>query len=140
MIRSSPSKLIRNNVDIAATPISLRRSMSGVAHVCNDSSKAKTSWSTVKPAKASYKLHQNDEIEVELTVPATASFAPENIPVDVVYEDDTLVVVNKPAGLIVHPAAGMRSGTLANALAYHFQELPLSTGVARAWARTPAGS
>ncbi len=84
-----------------------------------------------KPSRASYKLHKNDEIEVELTAPATASFAPEDIPLNVVYEDDTLVVVNKPAGLVVHPAAGMRSGTLANALAFHFQELPSNTGVIR---------
>ena len=62
--------------------------------------------------------------------PATSGFAPENIPIDVVYEDETLLVVNKPAGLVVHPAAGTPSGTLANALAYHFQQLPGSgTGV-----------
>jgi 23S rRNA pseudouridine1911/1915/1917 synthase len=46
-----------------------------------------------------------------------------------VYEDDTLVVVNKPAGLVVHPAAGIQTGTLANALAYHFQQLPNATTV-----------
>ncbi len=77
-----------------------------------------------KPAKPSYKLRENDELEVELTAPAAASFAPEDIPLEIVYEDETLVVVNKPAGLVVHPAAGINSGTLANALAYHFQQLP----------------
>jgi 23S rRNA pseudouridine1911/1915/1917 synthase len=77
-----------------------------------------------KPAKSSYKLRENDELEVELTAPAAASFAPEDIPLDIVYEDETLIVVNKPAGLVVHPAAGIQSGTLANALAYHFQQLP----------------
>jgi 23S rRNA pseudouridine1911/1915/1917 synthase len=77
-----------------------------------------------KPAKPSYKLRENDELEVELTAPAATSFAPENIPIEIVYEDETLVVVNKPAGLVVHPAAGIHSGTLANALAYHFQQLP----------------
>ena len=77
-----------------------------------------------KPAKPSYKLRADDELEVELTAPATTSFAPEPIPIEIVYEDDTLVVVNKPAGLVVHPAAGIQSGTLANALAYHFQQLP----------------
>ena len=77
-----------------------------------------------KPAKASYKLRQNDEIEVELTAPPSTSFVPEPIPIEVVYEDETIVVVNKPAGLVVHPAAGIHSGTLANALAYHFQQLP----------------
>jgi 23S rRNA pseudouridine1911/1915/1917 synthase len=77
-----------------------------------------------KPAKASYKLREHDELEVELTAPTTTSFVPEAIPIEIVYEDETLVVVNKPAGLVVHPAAGMHSGTLANALAYHFQQLP----------------
>jgi 23S rRNA pseudouridine1911/1915/1917 synthase len=77
-----------------------------------------------KVAKPSYKLREHDEIEVELPPPATTGFAPENIPIDVVYEDETLLVVNKPPGLVVHPAAGTPSGTLANALAYHFQQLP----------------
>jgi 23S rRNA pseudouridine1911/1915/1917 synthase len=77
-----------------------------------------------KPAKPSYKLRENDQLEVELSAPATTSFIPEPIPIDIVFEDETLVVVNKPAGLVVHPAAGLQSGTLANALAYHFQQLP----------------
>ena len=77
-----------------------------------------------KSSKPSYKLREGDEVEVELVAPPTTDFAPENIPIDVVYEDDTLLVVNKPAGLVVHPAAGTPSGTLANALAYHFQQLP----------------
>src|SRR5690349_11608191 len=77
-----------------------------------------------KVSKPSYKLREADEIEVDLVAPPTDVFTPENIPLDIVYEDDTLVVVNKPAGLVVHPAAGTPSGTLANALAYHFQKLP----------------
>jgi len=77
-----------------------------------------------KLAKPSYKLRENDEVEVELVSPVGDTFAPENIPIEIVYEDETLVVVNKPAGLVVHPAAGTPSGTLANALAYHFQQLP----------------
>ena len=74
--------------------------------------------------KPSYKLREQDEIEVELITPATDRFEPENIPIEIVYEDETLLVVNKPAGLVVHPAAGTPSGTLANALAYHLQQLP----------------
>ena len=77
-----------------------------------------------KSSKPSYKVREHDEVEVELIAPASETFVAENIPIDVVYEDDTLVVVNKPAGLVVHPAAGTPSGTLANALAYHFQHLP----------------
>jgi 23S rRNA pseudouridine1911/1915/1917 synthase len=77
-----------------------------------------------KVAKPSYKLREADEIEVDLVAPPTDVFTPENIPLAIVYEDDALVVVNKQAGLVVHPAAGTPSGTLANALAYHFQQLP----------------
>ncbi len=78
-----------------------------------------------RTAKPSYKLRAHDEIEVELTAPATSNFAPEDIPVEVVYEDDDLAVINKPAGLVVHPGAGVSSGTLANALAFRFQHLPV---------------
>ena len=74
-----------------------------------------------RTTKPSYKLRANDLIEVELTPPPSATFAPENIPIEIVYEDDDLIVVNKPAGLVVHPAAGVASGTLVNALAYRFQ-------------------
>ena len=81
-----------------------------------------------KPAKPSSKLRAGDEIEVELTPPAAATFTPENIPLEIVFEDDSLIVVNKPAGLVVHPAAGIQSGTLANALAYHFQKLSTRAG------------
>jgi 23S rRNA pseudouridine1911/1915/1917 synthase len=81
--------------------------------------------------KSSYKLRLSDEIEVELTPPPSTSFAPEDIPLDVVYEDDELIVVNKPAGIVVHPAAGATSGTLANALAFHFQRLSTSGGLVR---------
>jgi 23S rRNA pseudouridine1911/1915/1917 synthase len=84
-----------------------------------------------RAVKSSYKLHLNDEIEVELTPAPSTAFAAENIPLNIVYEDDDLIVVNKPAGIVVHPAAGVTSGTLANALAFHFQQLSTSGGVAR---------
>ena len=76
-----------------------------------------------KAVKASYKLRASDEIEIELTPAPSANFTPEDIHLDIVYEDDHVIVVNKPAGLVVHPAAGIHSGTLANALAFHFQQL-----------------
>ena len=78
--------------------------------------------------KASSKLRAGAMIEVELTEPPALALAPENIPLDIVYEDDDMVVVNKPAGMVVHPAAGVHGGTLANALAYHFQQLPAARG------------
>lgn len=73
-----------------------------------------------KSAKSSYKLCENDVIEVELIEQQGSGFEPENIPLEIVYEDDIIAVVNKPAGMVVHPGAGISSGTLANALAYHF--------------------
>ena len=84
--------------------------------------------STVKP---SFKLHDGDKIEVELTSAPTAAFAPEDIPIEIVYEDEELAVVNKAAGMVVHPAAGIESGTLANALAFHFQKLSKTGATAR---------
>ena len=66
-----------------------------------------------------------------MTALPLASFAPQDIPIEIVYEDDDLVVVNKPSGMVVHPAAGVASGTLANALAFHFQKLSSAGGEAR---------
>lgn len=82
-------------------------------------------------AKPSYRVRPADEIEIELTPSPSESFVPENIPIDVVYEDQDLIVINKPAGMVVHPAAGNPSGTLANALAFRFRELSISGGAAR---------
>ena len=82
-------------------------------------------------AKPSYKLRADDEIEVDLTPPTSAAFTPEDLPVDIVYEDEDLIVVNKPAGQVVHPGAGIESGTLANALAFHFQQLSNRGGSTR---------
>lgn len=79
--------------------------------------------------KAAYKVSAGDEVEVELTPSPASDFVPENIPLEVVFEDDELIVINKPAGLVVHPAAGVQSGTLANALAYHFQQLSNSGSI-----------
>jgi 23S rRNA pseudouridine1911/1915/1917 synthase len=84
-----------------------------------------------RSAKASYRLRKGDEIEVELVASPAEIFEPQNIPLDIVHEDEDLIVVNKPAGLVVHPAAGIHSGTLANALAFHFQNLPASAGPIR---------
>ncbi len=74
-----------------------------------------------KPSKSSYKLRENDEIEIELAELPVAEFAPENIALDIVYEDEFLAVINKPSGMIVHPGAGVSGGTLANAVAWHFK-------------------
>ena len=73
-----------------------------------------------KQSKASYKLSENDLIEVELTEVEAESFEPEDIHLEIIYEDEFLAVINKPSGMVVHPGAGISSGTLANALAFKF--------------------
>jgi 23S rRNA pseudouridine1911/1915/1917 synthase len=77
-----------------------------------------------REARTSYKLRENDEIDVELTEPPAERFEPENIPLDIVYEDEYLAVINKAAGMVIHPGAGVNSGTLANAVAWHFWSEP----------------
>lgn len=74
------------------------------------------------PVKSNYKVRPLDEIVVMLPEPRMVfETLPENIPLNIVYEDDDLAVVNKPPGLVVHPGAGNYTGTLVNALLYHFQ-------------------
>lgn len=74
------------------------------------------------PVKANYKLRTGDQIKVCLPEPETLNVEPENIPLDILYEDQDLLVVNKPKGMVVHPAAGHYSGTLVNALMYHCKD------------------
>ena len=72
-----------------------------------------------KPVKANYRLKTEDEICFELPEAVEPDIEPENIPLDILYEDADVLVVNKPKGMVVHPAAGHYSGTLVNALMYH---------------------
>lgn len=74
-----------------------------------------------RAAKPSYKLRAGDAVELEIPAPPASNFTPEDIPLRIIYEDDALVVIDKPAGMVVHPAAGVSSGTLANALAFRFR-------------------
>ncbi|MCQ2418424.1 MAG: RluA family pseudouridine synthase [Clostridia bacterium] len=76
-----------------------------------------------KPVRKNYKLCAGDEFEIDLPEPEAVDVLPENIPLDIVYEDSDVIVVNKPKGLVVHPAAGHASGTLVNALLYHCHDL-----------------
>ena len=69
--------------------------------------------------KSGYKLKLSDQIEIDEKPISTIDASPENIPLDIVYEDDDLLVVDKPRGMVVHPAAGNYTGTLVNALLYH---------------------
>jgi len=82
-----------------------------------------------KPTKANYKIRPLDVITISLPEPPRdTDVKPENIPLNIVYEDDYLLVVNKPAGMVVHPAFNNWTGTLVNALTYHFQNLPTMKG------------
>ncbi len=77
------------------------------------------------PVKSNYKVKPLDKIRVLLEHPPYEYLlTPEDIPLDIVYEDDQLLVVNKPAGMVVHPGHGNYSGTLINALVFHFENLP----------------
>jgi len=78
-----------------------------------------------QPVKSNYKVKPLDEVTVMLTSPRREiEVLPENIPIDITYEDDYLCVVNKKPGMVVHPAYGNYTGTLVNALAWHFDNLP----------------
>lgn len=72
-----------------------------------------------KSIKASYRLIPGDRVEVILPEPETPDIAAENIPLDILYEDEHIIVINKPKQMVVHPAPGHYSGTLVNALLYH---------------------
>jgi len=77
------------------------------------------------PVKSSYKVKPNDVVTVLFEHPPyELLLVPEDIPIDVVYEDDAVLVVNKPPGMVVHPGHGNYSGTLINALTFHFENLP----------------
>ncbi|HOA23049.1 MAG: RluA family pseudouridine synthase [Aggregatilineales bacterium] len=73
--------------------------------------------------KASYRLEAGDEVELVLPEPETPTIQPEAVELDVLYEDDDLVAVNKPAGMVTHPAYGNWSGTLVNAALYHWPQM-----------------
>ena len=83
-----------------------------------------------KSVKASYTVKENDEIEI-MEMEECCDIVPEDIPLDIVYEDDFLLVVNKPSGMVVHPANGNYSHTLVNALMYHCNELSGVNGSVR---------
>ena len=84
-----------------------------------------------KVVKANYRPDAGDEVRVGIPEPEDLDIKAENIPLDIVYEDADLLVVNKPRGMVVHPAPGHTSGTLVNALMYHCKDLSGINGVLR---------
>lgn len=84
-----------------------------------------------KSVKPKYIVKEGDNIVVKLPEPKKLEITAEDIPIDIVYEDDDIAVINKPQGLVVHPAPGNYSGTLVNALLYHMNSLSTINGVIR---------
>lgn len=84
-----------------------------------------------KTASKNYRLRSGDEVTITVPEPTVYEAKPENIPLDIVYEDADLLVVNKPKGMVVHPAAGNYDGTLVNALLFHCHDLSGINGVLR---------
>ncbi|MCT4598193.1 MAG: RluA family pseudouridine synthase [Vallitalea sp.] len=75
-----------------------------------------------KSVKANYKLRQSDILEITIPKPKEIDILAENIPIDIIYEDKDVLLVNKPQGMVVHPAPGHYTGTLVNAIMYHCKE------------------
>jgi 23S rRNA pseudouridine1911/1915/1917 synthase len=84
-----------------------------------------------EPIKANYKCQLGDHLTWEIPETEPLQLVAENIPLDIIYEDSDLLVVNKPKGMVVHPSAGHQTGTLVNALLYHCQDLSGINGVER---------
>ena len=84
-----------------------------------------------KPCKASYRVQTDDVVCFEIPENIHLEILPENIPLDILYEDSDLIVINKPKGMVVHPAAGHYTGTVVNALLYHCKDLSGINGVLR---------
>ncbi|WP_367005808.1 RluA family pseudouridine synthase [Streptococcus sp. ZY19097] len=84
-----------------------------------------------KAAKAKYAVKVGDVITYEIPEDETLDYEAEDIPLDIIYEDEDVAVINKPQGMVVHPSAGHTSGTLVNALMYHIKDLSTINGVVR---------
>ena len=97
----------------------------------NEAIKAGTVLVNGKSAKAKYAVKEGDVITYELPEEEVLEYKAEDIPLDIIYEDADVAVVNKPQGMVVHPSAGHTSGTLVNALMYHVKDLSSINGVVR---------
>ncbi|MCJ1995636.1 RluA family pseudouridine synthase [Lactococcus piscium] len=124
-------------IKIKATQVGSRldKAISDASNVsrtqANDLIKADAVFVNGEVKKAKYKVLENDLISFVIPEPEVLSYEAENIPLDIVYEDEDVAVINKPQGMVVHPSAGHHSGTLVNALMYHMTKLSSINGVIR---------
>ena len=124
-------------IKIKATQVGSRldKAISDASNVsrtqANDLIKADAVFVNGEVKKAKYKVLENDLVSFVIPEPKVLSYEAENIPLDIVYEDDDVAVINKPQGMVVHPSAGHHSGTLVNALMYHMTKLSSINGVIR---------
>lgn len=84
-----------------------------------------------KKVKSNYKLKALDEVEISIPEPEKLQVVPQNIPIKIIYEDSDVIVVDKPQGMVVHPAAGNKDETLVNAILYHCDDLSGINGILR---------
>ena len=112
---SVPEELDDERLDAVVASLSEGQSRSYLKNLIKDGSVLLNG----KTAKPSTKVHENDKINLVLPEKIIPDILPENIPLDILYEDEDILVVNKPKGMVVHPAPGHYSGTLVNAVMYH---------------------
>ena len=117
---------IRLDVFLSESDLSISRSQ--IKKLIKDGSVEVNNAQIKKP---SWAVQPEDIISVEIPDPTAYNLTPEAIPLDILFEDEDLVVVNKPAGMITHPASGFYTGTLVNALLYHCRDLSGINGVLR---------
>ncbi len=118
---------IRLDVFLSAKLADIEVSRSRIKNLCEDS----LILVNDKPQKAGYAIRLNDRVEVSIPDAKQISAKPQNIDIEIIYEDDSIAVVNKPQGMVVHPAVGSEDGTLVNALLYKLSSLSSINGVIR---------
>ena len=87
------------------------------------------------PVKANYKVQDQDDISLEVPDMEEPDILPEDIPLDILYEDEDVLIVNKPKGMVVHPSAGHTSGTLVNAIMFHCEQRTELTPISFSFSR-----
>jgi 23S rRNA pseudouridine1911/1915/1917 synthase len=124
---SAPQKSSKKRIDLFLSQEDLGLSRAFIQKLISD----RNVLVDGKAVKPSYRIRGGEQIHIEVPPPEKPSLEPEDIPLDIVYEDSDLLVVNKKAGMVVHPAAGNYSHTLVNALLFHCTDLSGINGILR---------